>query len=36
MTAHLRSVTEESTARDAGAAPGRVRNSGIDEPARKD
>ena len=36
MTAHPRPVIEESTARDADAAPGRVRNSGIDEPARKD
>ncbi len=36
MTAHLRPVIEESTARDADAAPGRVRDSGIDEPAEKD
>ena len=36
MTAHLRPVIGESTARDAGAVPGRECISGIDEPARKD
>ena len=36
MTAHPRPVIEECTARDAYAAPGRVRISAIDEPAKKD
>ena len=36
MTALPRPVTEETAALDAGGAPGRVRVSGIDEPAKKD
>ena len=36
MTAHPWPATRETTARDADGAPGRVRNSGIDEPAEKD
>ena len=36
MSAHPRPATRETTARDADGAPGRVRSSGIDEPAGKD